>query len=79
MQLAGLLAATHASMPYDYPMDHVAALFVVGLAGALLGWGLIVIASRMERERQERHGARFGEPQRPLPQWAQIVRSWLMP
>jgi hypothetical protein len=35
-------------------------LFLVGLSSALVGWGIVVIASRIERERQERHAKRYG-------------------
>jgi hypothetical protein len=28
--------------------------FVVSLSAAVVGWGMVVIASRIERERQER-------------------------
>jgi hypothetical protein len=56
-------------------------LFFVGLAGALIGWAMMVLASRIERDRQERHADKFGEHEPappPLPSWARLVSSWLM-
>ena len=35
--------------------------FVVSLSAALGGWGMVVFASRIERERQERHAERSGK------------------
>jgi len=55
---------------------------IAGLSCALLGWAVMVISSRVERERQERHTERFGEHElaaRQLPAWIRFVRSWLMP
>ena len=36
-------------------MDHIAPLFIAGLSVALIGWAIMVITSRIERQRQERH------------------------
>ena len=63
-------------------MDHIAPLFIVGFAGALIGWAMMVLASRIEHDRQERHAGKFGEyePALPsMPSWARLVSSWLMP
>ena len=38
---------------------------VVSLSTAFLGWGMVVFASRIERERQERHAERYGIKQGP--------------
>jgi len=57
-------------------------LFIVGPAGPLIGWAMMVLASRIEHDRQERHTGRFGEHEHtppPLPSWARLVSSWLMP
>jgi hypothetical protein len=35
--------------------------FLVSLSAAFLGWGMVVIASRIERERQERYAERYGK------------------
>jgi hypothetical protein len=60
-------------------LDHFGPLFVVGSAVALLGWAVVVLTSRIERERQEAHRERFAEPERgPLPQWAKVIRGWLL-
>ena len=32
-----------------------ASLFIVALAVAFIGWGMMVLAARIEHERQERH------------------------
>jgi len=59
-------------------LDHFGPLFVVGSAVALLGWAVVVLTSRIERQRQEAHRERFAEPERgPLPQWARVIRQWL--
>ncbi len=62
-------------------MDHIAFFFIVGLGCALIGWAMVVLTSRLERLRQERHAERYredrGTPE--LPRWAQIVRSWFVP
>ena len=60
----------------------IAPLFIVGLAGALIGWAMMVLASQIEHERQERHADKFGEHNPappPLPSWARLASSWLMP
>ena len=36
-------------------------LMALGFAG--LGWGIVIAAARIERERKQRHTERFGEPQ----------------
>ena len=63
-------------------MDHIVPLFIVGVASALIGWAMMVLASRIEHDRQERHTESFGEHEPtppPLPSWARLVSSWLMP
>ena len=55
-------------------------LFIVGVASAAIGWAMMVLASRIEHDRQERHTESFGEHEPPpLPSWARLVSSWLMP
>jgi hypothetical protein len=67
---------------YDRGMDHIAPLFIVGLASALLGWAMMVLSSRIEHDRQERHASQFGEHEpaaaAPLPSWVRLASSWLM-
>jgi hypothetical protein len=41
-------------------MGELFVFFVVSLSAAFLGWGMVVFASRIERERQERHAERYG-------------------
>jgi hypothetical protein len=63
-------------------MDHIAPLFIVGFAGALIGWAMMVLAARIEHDRQERHAGKFGKDEPtlpPMPSWARLVSSWLMP
>jgi hypothetical protein len=62
-------------------ISRILSLFLVGLAAALIGWGIMALASRIEHERRERHASKFGdEPARPpLPSWARLMSSWLMP
>jgi len=55
-------------------------LFIVALAVATIGWGMTVLASRIEHDRHERHASQFGEHEivlPPLPSWARLVSSWL--
>jgi hypothetical protein len=43
---------------------------------------MMVLASQIEHERQERHADKFGEHNPappPLPSWARLASSWLMP
>jgi ABC-type spermidine/putrescine transport system permease subunit II len=35
---------------------------VIASATAFTGYAMVIIASRIERQRQERHAERFGEP-----------------
>src|ERR1700731_2307927 len=63
-------------------MQHIASTFIAGLGCALFEWALVVISSRIERERQQRHADEFGEHMSPLtrsPPWLQFARSWLLP
>src|SRR5580700_11172920 len=63
-------------------MQHIASTFIAGLGCALFGWALVVISSRIERERQQRQPDEFGEHMSPLsrsPRWIQFARSWLLP
>ena len=39
---------------------------VVSLSTAFLGWGMVVFASRIERERQERYAERYGKKGLPV-------------
>lgn len=39
----------------------IVSLVVVGVSFALIGWGMVVFSSQIERGRQERHNERFGE------------------
>src|SRR5262249_12367016 len=41
--------------------------FLVSLSAACLGWGMVVVASRIEHERQERYAERYGKRGRPVP------------
>jgi hypothetical protein len=57
-------------------LDRLAPLFVPGLACAFLGWAVVVLASRMERERRETRRERLPEPERgPLPVWVRNILS----
>jgi len=60
-------------------ISRILPLFLVGLAAALIGWGIMVLASRIEHERRERHASKFGDESAlpPLPSWARLVSSWL--
>jgi uncharacterized membrane protein YciS (DUF1049 family) len=67
-------------------VGYIAPLFVVGLAFALLGWAMLVLTSRLECERLERHpelsnehqvAERFASTQ--LPAWIRFSRRWLLP
>jgi hypothetical protein len=45
----------------------------------LVGWGIVYVSSRIERERRERHAERFGEQppaSRPRSQWMCLMRRW---
>jgi hypothetical protein len=42
-------------------LDRFAPLFVLGLACAFLGWAVVIMASRIERQRRERHAVGFGD------------------
>ena len=42
----------------------IASLFILGLSCAFIGLAIMVISSRIERSRQERHHERFGEDSR---------------
>jgi hypothetical protein len=35
--------------------------FLISLSAALGGWGIVVVASRIEQERQERYAERYGK------------------
>jgi hypothetical protein len=57
-------------------LDRLAPLFVLGLACAFLGWAVVVLASRMERERRETRRERLPEPERGLlPVWVRNILS----
>jgi hypothetical protein len=42
-------------------MARVVPFFIVAFGCALIGWAMMVFASRIEHERQERHADKFGE------------------
>jgi hypothetical protein len=59
----------------------IAPLFVVGLAFALLGWAILVLTSRLERDRQARHPDLFSEQSPALTQrwpWIRSLGKWLL-
>jgi hypothetical protein len=41
--------------------------FLISLSAAFLGWGTVVIASRIKQERQERYAERYGRKGPPVP------------
>ena len=51
--------------------------FLVSLSAACLGWGIVVVASRIEHERQERYAERYGRkgPGVPLPKPSDVKPS----
>jgi hypothetical protein len=65
-------------------LDHLAPVFVLGLACAFLGWAVVVLTSRIERERRETRRERLPDPERgPLPEWVRNIlslfgRSWII-
>jgi hypothetical protein len=57
-------------------LDHLAPVFVLGLACAFLGWAVVVLTSRIERERRETRRERLPDPERgPLPEWVRNILS----
>jgi hypothetical protein len=67
-------------------MAQIIPLVIVSFAGALIGWAMVVLTSRIERRRQQRHTERFGQPQVPespaLTQrrpWIRFLGRWLLP
>ena len=51
-------------------MGELFLFFLIGLTTAFLGWSMVVIASRIERERQERYAAKYygyGKKGLPVP------------
>jgi hypothetical protein len=67
-------------------MDHIAPLVILGLACAFLGWAVVRIAARFERQRQERHAEMSSDP--PIAEsaspvlsrpWIRFLRRWLLP
>ena len=44
-----------------HPIAEFVLFFVVSLSAAGLGWGMVVLASRIEHERQERYAERYGK------------------
>jgi hypothetical protein len=52
-----------------HPIGEFFLFFLISLSTALLGWGIVVIASRIEHERHERYAERYGKkgPAVPLP------------
>jgi hypothetical protein len=61
--------------PHDVWLD-VIFFVVVSVGCALLGWGLVYVASRIEHERRQRFTEMFGEPQqRPVTQRRPWIRA----
>ena len=65
-------------------MAQIVPLFIVGFAGALLGWAMVVL--RLEREHRKRHPELFSEhraAENPeLTQqwlWIRFLGRWLLP
>lgn len=54
----------------DVSVDDVA-FCALSVGGAFVGWGMVYLSARFERERQERHAERFGE----YPKVSRIVRG----
>jgi hypothetical protein len=52
-----------------HPITEFFLFFLVSLSAAGVGWGVMVVASRIEHERQERYAERYGkkDPAVPLP------------
>ena len=50
-----------------HKMGELFLFFLVSLSAAFLGWGMVVIASRIEHERQERYAERYGKKGLPVP------------
>jgi hypothetical protein len=56
--------------------------FLVSLSAACVGWGMVVVASRIEHERQERYAERYGQKgsaavSQPKPSDVKPSPSWL--
>jgi hypothetical protein len=51
--------------------------FLISLSAALGGWGIVVVASRIEQERQERYAERYGtkRPAVPTPKPSDVKPS----
>ena len=70
---------------YNFCVHHSIAEFflfsLVSLSTAGIGWGMLVVASRIEHERQERHSERYGKkgPAMPLPKPSDVKPSPLWP
>jgi hypothetical protein len=60
-------------------MGEFVLFFLVSLSAACLGWGVVVLASRIEHQRQERYGERYGKkgPTPPKPSDVKPSPSWL--
>ena len=58
-------------------MDHIALFFIVGPGCALIGWAMVVLTSRFERLRQQRHAERYSEDKvtPELPRWAPLSKE----
>ena len=50
-----------------HPITEFFLFFLVSLGVAGVGWGIVVIASRIEHERQERYAERYGKKGLPVP------------
>jgi hypothetical protein len=48
-----------------HPITEFFLFLLVSLSAALGGWGIVVVASRIEHERQERYAERYGGKQGP--------------
>jgi hypothetical protein len=62
------------------PLNQILWTVLIALLAAGAGWIMVILTARLEREYQKIHGEWIVEPKSsPLPQWARIIRSWLLP
>ena len=64
-----------------YPTGETLLFFLISLSAACLGWGMGVVASRIEHERQERYAERYGKKGLavPVPKPADVKPSPSLP
>jgi hypothetical protein len=58
----------------------VVRLFILGFCFAAFGWGILAVASRIERDRRRRYADKFGDERQvrgPPPARARYLPSWL--